>query len=529
MTDLEVFGLLGIALALCISRWRVGILLCLLVGFLQDPLRKITIGEPIYFTALVGLPLAATLLGARLRNVRISFRPVHSWNNVLRTPLNLFILLVVIQSMAAIIKTGSTIIGAIGALSYLAPLPGILLGYQFSRSERDITRLIKVYVAVGILMVSGIYLSYAGFDWKILKSVGEGLFIYSMEKGRLNLYSGFLRSPEIAAWHAATSICLLILLALSLRRKMIFKAGAGVLVMFLLGALLLTGRRKFLVEIFMFVSVYALLLVWFLRTAFKSGVIFKSAVLVAAGLVVGSAAYLFVATDVSSTEIRPYFERGLGVQNEATSRATGNTIDSFQWVIERNGIFGSGAGTASQGAQHFGGGVNIVGDAAEGGLAKVLAELGIPGLVLLLWLVVGFGRYMWSIIMYITHSKDVDPTQSKLIFGLAAFLMTNGVVFIIAHQVFGDPFVLIVLGFFLGFVIAMPKMQLRKTDDRRLATDDRRRATSDLAEIEDRRGTTGDRRRTTRDGTLSPVFGGQAPVPGLRSTAVGRRSPAHKQ
>src|SRR5882724_3495101 len=325
MTDLEVFGLLGIALALCIARWRVGVLICLLVGFLQDPLRKITIGEPIYFTALVGLPLAATVLGAHLRNVRISFRAVHLWNNVLRTPLNLFVLLVVIQGMAAIVKTGSAIIGAIGLLSYLAPLPAILLGYQFSRSERDITKLIKVYVAVGTLMVSGIYLSYAGFDWKVLKSVGERLFIYSMEKGRLDLYSGFLRTPEIAAWHAATSICLLILLALSLRRKAIFKAAAGVLVIFLLGALLLTGRRKFLVEIFMFVSVYALLLIWFLRTAIKSGVIFKSAVLVAAGLVAGSAVYLFVTADVNNAQILPYYERGLGVQTEATGRATGNT------------------------------------------------------------------------------------------------------------------------------------------------------------------------------------------------------------
>jgi hypothetical protein len=356
-----------------------------------------------------------------------------------------------------------------------------------------------------------------------------------MEKGRLNLYSGFLRSPEIAAWHAATSVCLLILLALSIRRKMIFKAAAGVLVMFLLGALLLTGRRKFLVEIFLFVSVYALLLIWFLRTAIKSGVIFKSAVLVAGGLVAGSAGYLFVTPDVATTEMRPYYERSLGVQNEATGRATGNTIDSFQWVIARNGIFGSGAGTGSQGAQHFGGGVNIVGDAAEGGLAKVLAELGVPGLVLLLWLAISFARYMWSIILYITHTKDVDPTQSKMIFGLAAFLITNGAVYIIAHQVFGDPFVLIVLGFLLGFVIAMPKMQLRTTDDRRLATEDRRQTTAQM--IGDRRRETEDRRQTTGDGrrpTERPMPGYASPVPGLRSSVGGgpsrvRVSPVPKQ
>src|SRR5947207_3105064 len=361
MNDLEVFGLLILGLVLCAANWRVGVSICLLVGFLQDPLRKLTPGEPVYFTALVGAPLLATLVGAYMRKVRISFRPVHSWNKVLRTPLNLFILLVGLQSIAAVIKTGSLAIGAIGALSYLAPLPAILLGYQFSRSERDITKLIKVYLAVGILMVSGIYLSYAGYDWPILKSVGEGLYIYSMEKGRLDLYAGFLRSPEIAAWHAAASICLLILGALSLRRNAIFKDSAGVLVMLLLSALVLTGRRKFIVEIFLFVSIYALMLMWFLRTAIKSALIFKSALLLAAGLVVGSVSYMYFAPDRAGPEIRPYYERGMDVGNEATDRVSVMTVESFQYVIAQNGILGSGAGTGSQGAQHFGGGAEIVG------------------------------------------------------------------------------------------------------------------------------------------------------------------------
>lgn len=433
--------------------------MCLLVGFLQDPLRKLTPGEPVYFTVLVGAPLLATLIGAHLRKVRISFRPLHSWNKVLRRPLNLFILLVGIQSVAAIIKTGNLTIAGIGALSYLAPLPAILLGYQFSRSGREITRLIKVYLVVGVLMVAGIYLSYAGFDWKVLKSVGVGLFIYSMERGRLDLYSGFLRSPEIAAWHGAACVCLFIVLSLSIRRNTIFKWSSGVLVMFLLGALLLTGRRKFLVEILLFVSIYALLLIWFRKTAIKSALMSKSAILLAAGVVVGSVSYMYIASDVVATEIRPYYERGISVRNDVTERVSVMTIESFQYVIAKNGILGSGAGTGSQGTQQFGGGANIVGGAAEGGLAKVLAELGIPGLALLLWLVISLARYMWAIAQYITQTRDVDTSLGRLVFGLEAFLITNGFVYVIAHQVFGDPFVLIVLGFFLGFVLAMPKMQ----------------------------------------------------------------------
>ena len=541
MTDFEVFGLLIIVLGLCVANWLVGVSICVLVGFLQDPLRKLTPGEPIYFTALVGAPLLATLIGAHLRKVRISFRPLHSWNNVLRTPLNLFILLVGIQSVAAIIKTGNPVIGGIGALSYLAPLPAILLGYQFSRSEQEITKLIKVYLVVGVLMVAGIYLSYAGFDWKVLKSVGVGLFIYSIEKGRLDLYSGFLRSPEIAAWHAAACICLLIVLSLSIRRNTIFRWSSGPLVMVLLGALLLTGRRKFLVEIVLFVSIYALLLIWFRTTAIKSAVISRSALLLAAGLVVGSAGYMYIASDEAATEILPYYERGVSVRNDVTERVSVMTVESFQYMIAQNGILGSGAGTGSQGTQQFRGGADIVGGAAEGGLAKVLAELGIPGLLLLLWLVISLARYMWAIAQDIAQAKDLDPSLGKLVFGLEAFLITNGFVYVIAHQVFGDPFVLIVLGFFIGFVMAMPKRVMRRTEERRQATADRRRATrdrrlatDDRAVTEDRRGTTGDRRRATGDrrratgdGTPFPVFRPQSPVPGLRSSVVG--PPHHKQ
>ncbi len=511
MTDLEVYTLVIISMALSLANWRVGVLVCLVVGFLQDPLRKLVPGEPVVFTALVGAPLAMTLLGAHLRRIRISFRPLHAWNGVLRTPLHFFLLLVLVQSGAAFIKTGSPMVAGIGALSYLAPLPAILLGYQFSRSERDIVKVIKIYLIVGIIMVSSVYMAYAGLDWPILKQVGEGLFIYSLERGRLDLYSGLMRSPEIAAWHAAAAACLILLASVAIRRNAILKCAGGALVAILLGAVLLTGRRKFLVEIVLFVSIYSLLLIWFRETAIKSAVLSKSALLLACGLVLGSAVYMFVANDQTATEIRPYYERGLSVKGDVTERVSVMTIESFQYVIAQNGILGSGAGTGSQGVQHFG--AQSTGAAAEGGLAKVLAELGIPGFVLMLWLIISMGRYIWSILQFTTHAPNMDPSLVKLVIGLVALLITNAFVYTIAHQVFGDPFVLIILGLFLGFVMAIPKIRARKTVDRR-APGDRRQETQEeqdgrfvlgRRETDDgRRPTTDDRRPRTEN--PSPVF-----------------------
>lgn len=470
MSDFEIYGLLAVGLAVCFANWRTGVFICFVVGFLQDPMRKLVADQPVFFTALVAAPLAMTLLGAYLRRVRISFKPIHAWNKSLRIPLDLFVLLVLLQTVVGFINTGSAIIAGIGLLAYLAPLPAILLGYQFSRSAREIIRLIKFYVLGSILMVSGIYLSYLGYDWKALISVGEGLIAFAPTGEKLVLYSGFFRSPEIAAWHAAAAICGLIILAAVIRNQVATKLAAGALVPFLFGALLLTGRRKFLVEIFLFLSSYGLLLVWSQRTAIKSAALMRLALIFASGVAAASIGYIYLASDVTATNVLPYYSRGASVQQDVGERVSVMTTESFQYVLAQNGVLGSGAGTGSQGAQHFGGGSRVVGGAAEGGFAKVLAELGVPGLVLLLWLAISLARYLWSVLLVI---KDGDPQLSKLAFGLLAFLVTNGFVYAIAHQVFGDPFVLIILGFFLGFVMAMPRMVQRRTGDGRRVTEER--------------------------------------------------------
>ena len=450
MGQFEIFTFLTLALAVCLLEWRIGFFICLIMGFLQDPIRKSIPEEPVYFTVLIGVFIAVTMVGAYARGVRLNFRAIHAWNPVLKLPLTLFITLVVFSCMVTLATTGSFVIAGIGLLAYLTPLPAILLGYFFSRSQGDVLRAMKVYLLVALLMTSGVYLSYAGYNWDILRSVGEGLIAYSPSGEELILYAGFLRSPEIAAWHAGTAICLLILLSMVVKRQVTFTTIAGFLVMFFVGGLLLTGRRKFLAEIFLFVSLYGILV-----TRFRKG-IGKHAFILMFGVAMGFVAYLYFTPDTFRAGLDSYYERGATVQEDGTARVTLMTIDSFQWVIERNGFLGSGAGTGSQGAQHFGGGAELVGAAAEGGLAKVLAELGVPGLVLLIWLFISMGRYLWAIIM---HVKEGDPVLAKLTYGMVTFLIANVMVYVIAHQVFGDLFVLVILGFFLGFILAIPRMQ----------------------------------------------------------------------
>ena len=457
MNEIELSFIVGIGLMFCLLDWRFGVSLSLVVGFLQDVLRKVVPGEPVYITALVGIFVMVTCLGAYRRGVPLNFKLIHAWNKSLRMPIDLFIVLVLIQSGVAFIRTNSLMIAGIGLIAYLAPLPAILLGYRFSRNEADIFKFVKIYLVVSLLMISGVYLSYIGYEWETLRSVGEGLFIYSAAEGKLALYSGFMRSPEIAAWHAATSICLIVLLLLIRRRPAIVMVAAGLVSLFLLGALLLTGRRKFLVEILLFIAIYAVFLAWFRKGTTKLAYAIMIMTLV------GFFAYLYFVPKQVESGVASYYQRGLSVQRDAADRLSVMTVDSFQYVIAQNGFLGSGAGTGSQGAQYFGGGSDLVGAAAEGGLGKVLAELGVPGLLLLFWLAIGLIRYLHSIVK---HVKSGDPMRAQMTYGLLAFQAANVLIYVIAHQVFGDVFVLILLGFCLGFVLAVPRMSVAPTTAR---------------------------------------------------------------
>ncbi len=129
----------------------------------------------------------------------------------------------------------------------------------------------------------------------------------------------------------------------------------------------------------------------------------------------------FVSEDLQG-DLNPYYERSATVGGDAGERASLMTVQSIGSVLEQNGPLGSGAGTGSQGAQYFGGGSELVGLGAEGGLAKIVAELGLPGIALILWLALGLGRYFWAIIKQVRQS---DVERASLTFGLIAMLVAN--------------------------------------------------------------------------------------------------------
>jgi hypothetical protein len=439
----------GLLLAfVALYRWRTALLLCLPYALLADMGRKAIEGQPVYLSALVIVPFAASMVGAHRAGIPWSLKPLFRYGPALKIPLLLYVILVVLQSLHAALSTGSAIVAGIGLIAYLAPVLGVLLGYHYARSVPHVRRFLRWYVGFVVLATLGVYLARLGVGWEILQSVGPGLVAYSPSGQPLDLETGFFRAAEVAAWHTAMAICFLFLFVFGRRKVLASVALVPWLLPLLAGALVLTGRRKGIVEVGLFLLVYLACLAYFRRGAVKTAVVL--ALVAVAGLV------WFAASSVDQNlAIAPYLERGVNIGSEDVGRIEDRSLTALRAVIARNGFFGSGAGTGSQGAQYFGAGAELVGKAAEGGMAKILAELGVPGLFLVVWLGIGYMIAFWKVVR---ASSTGGAVPAHFAYGFLGFLFANTLTFTIGHQVFGDPLVLMVLGLVAGFLLRMPSL-----------------------------------------------------------------------
>jgi hypothetical protein len=452
------------ALFIAFNNWRHGLFACVVVAILQDPLRKLAPGEPAYYILLVGVVLGAAWLAA-LSRVPLDPNRIAGWRRNLSTPFNLFLLLLAAQAANAYLRFGNPMLPAVGLLSYLAPLPALVLGYQFAirTGARGIARWLGFYLVVVLIALATVYLQYLGLDWPVLGEVGSGLTIHDSKQGVILIaYSGSFRASEVAAWHSATAICLLFLLGTERRLTVSRSLAVLAIVGLLIGIGILTGRRKLVVQVAIFLSAYLFFITAFLRGGRKVAV---AAVLAGLLAYLGSVGLL----DSDPGENRPsrqglryqsYVERSQNVFEDIPARFADLGVAPIGWAVNQFGLFGAGLGLGSQGSRFFTSNLEI-GDtgAAEGGLGKLTVELGVLGLLLSAWLAVAMLRHIWRLLRFVSARS---LRLARLSYGLLAFLVANGASFTVATQVFSDIFVLLILGLTLGFLLAMPVLAERE-------------------------------------------------------------------
>lgn len=442
-----VISLFGVGGVVGMGDWRRGLLFLLLVGFLQDPIRKILPGTPVYMQVAVLSYLGVVVLCAVLQNANFRVSSLYGDDSRLKQAWTLFVLLVALQCAHAYLRFGNPVLAGLGGINYLSPVAIMVVAATFARSGEWIRQFIRVYLYLAIPIALTVYLSfYYQDDWEILKSLGrltgQPLLIY--DQGTvLFSNSGLMRSGEIAAWHAGTAVMLLITLAASDKRA-VFRLVVGVSIALLIGAIILTGRRKMLMAVAIFIGAFLAIMAVYGRGS-------KKVAVVGAVLSAGAAAYIWLQPDAGPTDL--YEARSLSVFGDAFDRIA-LAWDLAESGFRRGGLLGLGAGVSAQGAQHFGGGTRIVGGAGEAGGGKLLVELGIVGLVIVGYLIRSILGHFRSVL----RTVSAESEDAKVLFaGLAAMLIANSVTFIVATQVLGDMFILLLVGLFLGFMLALER------------------------------------------------------------------------
>ncbi len=423
---------------------RHGLFAFVLGAVLQDVLRKIDATEPTGFlwTGLAGLLLLATAGGMVVRG---EFRRSR-WQtgDPVRVTLNLLTVIVLLQACVAYARTERVAVPILGLAMYAFPLIALRVGLVIGRNPRHTSRLLSTYVVIASVGLGAMLLAKAGIQHPMLRGIGKELVTYGPTMtGVVRLEQGLFRAPEIAGWHASMVLCICILWAGAAHARAWIPLS-----LFSAVAALWTGRRKWLLVPTIAVAVAQVAAVWTGVRGVRS-LLRTTALVVLVVLGVG----VVVASSGEFSETRAHVLRLQLLERHGGDRVVGLGRFGALDVLDRIGWLGGGVGIAQQGTRHLiGERLEDPGWGAEGGLGQLLAEIGVPGVLAVIALVIAIAQGLLGGIRNSMRRRD-DRTAWLLVWGGAA-LLANALAFLLAKQAFGDPFVVGWLGLLAGFLLA---------------------------------------------------------------------------
>jgi membrane protein implicated in regulation of membrane protease activity len=345
--------------------------------------------------------------------------------------------------LSATYGSGSWQLTLIGLFSYATVIMGLYLGFIYPRNQEDVRKLMAFFCILTAVMLIGTPIEYLGFakEWPAIGASALGFdWIRSKPGYIVHMVSGFYRSPDVMGWHAVLSAMLAGTMALyckgGRRYFWIILAAWGI------AATMLCGRRKMLLML----PVYLLVVSWIywrLRLNVK-----RLLVMMAILTLIGYQMYKRIGP---SSELEKYYFNE--EEGEIAHRVEAHGINEVLSTYEQSGFWGEGVGTATQGTQHLE--VTRPRTWQEGGLSRLLVELGVPGLVCFLIFGLTFIATLWRMIR---SQFDVSAAGFPLLVGLIAIVAANGASFLISHQIFGDPFILCFFSFMIGVTLAGERM-----------------------------------------------------------------------
>jgi hypothetical protein len=423
---------------LSLRNWRWGIMAAIVVGLLQDPLRKGVPGAPAYLV-MACLPVWTCAVGAAGLSGEWSVQ--HFLNRFPR--LGRWILcfagyLLLPAAISATYGHNSWLITLLGAVVYGLTFGVLLAGWRFPARGVGAERILAFYAGVTALMLIGGPLESWGFQ-EHTPLVGTTAFGHVWVTYRTGapvyMLAGFFRGPDVMGWHASLVFMIAVIMAFRskgpVRWIWIAVAVWGILNIWL------CGRRKMLAMVPVFLGCYSLLIF-----RFKN----MQRILSIAGtaVMIGGIGWYLIASLYRNEAVERFY---LSTLTEAEERVETHGIRSVWVTIRQAGFWGYGMGMSQQGVH------NIQADKPrlwqESGPSKLVAELGVPGTVLFL----GMGAIM-LLTAYHVIRRSAHQGSFYVTAGILGILLANAASSVVSAQIFGDPLVAFLLAFLYGLLLA---------------------------------------------------------------------------
>jgi hypothetical protein len=432
----------GFSCSYALHEWRKAWLLVIICGVVQDPVRKVAPGSSVVISFLVVFIYAAILFRARNELIAAARDFAKRFPN-LYTSVFIFIVLLMVAAFNGLFTYGfdKWKVPLVSFITYVVPLAAMLLGYTWFTDEAMMYRFFRLYAAVTSVALIGTVLEYFRVGWRVVGMVSfEGDFIRYLPGIEIRLLSGFYRSPDIMAWHAATLTTIGILMALRAgfsKETAIWASVAG------WGFLncMIAGRRKAIYYIIVFCAAF----MWrYIRRVNKAQIF----AILGVAIILGT-----VLRNISSSEETNIYARGaVASRQEIAQRLEGGVMETFRQF----GLMGAGLGTATQGVRHLlGTDVNI--GWQEGGLGKLAIEIGLPGIIAIALI----GWVVLDILMKLTRIGDVPGSSQFMRAALFALATSNATGFLASAQAYTDAVLALTAGFFVGALFATATLDER--------------------------------------------------------------------
>ena len=438
---------------LTLGNWRYGLLCIIVIGVMQDVLRKLTPEAPPFYIVWSMLAFGFVAAVALGRNALGSLRELWMGDDTLKVAFYLYFLVVIVQCLHSLLRWESPLVPLFGLIFYLGPVVALLVVIGFAKQEIWLNRFIGTYLLIMVPVCLTVYLSLLFKDSvPVLRDVGSflgnQLVIYDVGTV-LYSYPGLLRVGEIAAFHAAVCCAFLSMLMLGKTGWLRGRLWYALLIIALVGAIALTGRRKMLMALCIF-----WVLQFYFLTALRGGASRQAVVILVLGLVFSVAIGL-----AGESETSLYLQRGSTVFSRMDERVS-TAINLFLSAIDRSSGVGLGAGIAAQGARFAGIDNSLfVGGSSESGIGLLVVELGIPGFIIIVWLLFNLARVVVAKLKAVAR---IDDHLLLYAVSFAALLLANMATFSVATQLYGDYFVLITLGVVAGMLYSTINRGIRK-------------------------------------------------------------------